>query len=121
MYFLDPEGNRVELLIDTPWYVPQPHRHVVDIDLPGNQLWASIEKHCRDTPGFNPAEEWRMEIAKKTAAAVRQPHSRNKTSACCRAKHARKRASLRAQPGELDDPGIAFDFGAHYPVVFLWR
>ena len=32
VYFLDPEGNRVELLIDTPWYVPQPHRLVVDIE-----------------------------------------------------------------------------------------
>ena len=71
VYFLDPEGNRVELLIDTPWYVPQPHRHVVDIDLPDDQLWASIEKHCRDTPGFKPAEEWRAEITKKIAAAVR--------------------------------------------------
>ena len=26
VYFRDPEKNRVELLIDTPWYVPQPYR-----------------------------------------------------------------------------------------------
>ncbi len=71
VYFLDPEGNRVELLIDTPWYIPQPHRLVVDIDLPDDQLWASIEKHCRETPGFKLAEEWRAEITKKIAAAVR--------------------------------------------------
>ena len=70
VYFLDPEGNRVELLIDTPWYVPQPHRLEVDIDQPDDQLWAGIEKHCRDTPGFKPAEEWRAEITKKIAAAV---------------------------------------------------
>ena len=71
VYFLDPEGNRVELLIDTPWYVPQPHRLVVDIDQPDDQLWAAIEKHCRDTPGFKPAETWRAEITRKIAAAVR--------------------------------------------------
>ena len=71
VYFLDPEGNRVELLIDTPWYVPQPHRLAVDINQPDEQLWASIEKHCRDTPGFKPAEEWRAEITRKIAAAVR--------------------------------------------------
>jgi catechol-2,3-dioxygenase len=71
VYFLDPEGNRVELLIDTPWYVPQPHRLAVDLDQPDDQLWTGIEKHCRQTPGFKPAEEWRAEIAKKIAAAVR--------------------------------------------------
>ena len=71
VYFLDPEGNRVELLIDTPWYVPQPHRLVVDIDQPEADLWAHIEKHCRGTPGFKPAEEWRADITKKIAAAVR--------------------------------------------------
>lgn len=71
VYFLDPEGNRVELLIDTPWYVPQPHRLAVDLEQPDDQLWAGIEKHCRETPGFKPAEEWRAEITKKIAAAVR--------------------------------------------------
>ena len=71
VYFLDPEGNRVELLIDTPWYVPQPHRLVVDIEQPDDQLWAGIEKHVRATPGFRPVEEWRADITKKIAAAAR--------------------------------------------------
>ena len=71
VYFLDPEGNRVELLIDTPWYVPQPHRLVVDIEQPDDQLWASIEKHVRATPGFRPVEEWRADITQKIATAVR--------------------------------------------------
>lgn len=34
VYFHDPEKNRVELLIDTPWYVPQPYRVPYDIMLP---------------------------------------------------------------------------------------
>ena len=71
VYFLDPEGNRVELLIDTPWYVPQPHRLVVDLEQSDDQLWASIEKHVRATPGFRPVEEWRADITKKIAASVR--------------------------------------------------
>lgn len=71
VYFLDPEGNRVELLIDTPWYVPQPHRLAIDLDQPDDQLWSSIEKHCHETPGFKPAEEWRADISRKVAAAVR--------------------------------------------------
>ena len=71
VYFLDPEGNRVELLIDTPWYVPQPHRLVVDLDQPDDQLWAGIEKHCRATPGFKSRNEWAAGIQQKIAAAAR--------------------------------------------------
>lgn len=71
VYFLDPERNRVELLIDTPWYVPQPHRMVVDLDQSDDQLWASIEKHCRETPGFKSRQQWATEIEQKIAAAAR--------------------------------------------------
>jgi catechol 2,3-dioxygenase-like lactoylglutathione lyase family enzyme len=71
VYFLDPEGNRVELLVDTPWYVPQPHRLEVDLDQPETQLWARIEQHCRDTPGFKPRSEWVKDIQQKIAAATR--------------------------------------------------
>ncbi len=71
VYFLDPEKNRVELLIDTPWYVPQPHRLDVDLDQPDEQLWAGIEKHCRTMPGFTTSEQWRAGIEQKIAAAAR--------------------------------------------------
>lgn len=71
VYFLDPEGNRVELLTGTPWYVPQPHRLEIDLDLPDEQLWASVEKHCRGTPGFKPQSQWAEEIQQKIAATVR--------------------------------------------------
>ena len=70
VYFLDPEGNRVEFLIDTPWHVPQPFRVPVDLSLPDDQLWATIEKRVRATPGFKPMAEWKAEIARKIAAAT---------------------------------------------------
>ncbi len=68
-YFLDPEGNRVELLIGTPWYVPQPCRLPVDLSLPDEQLWASIEKQVVGMPGFKTHEQWQQEIEAKLAAA----------------------------------------------------
>ncbi len=68
-YFRDPEKNRVELLIDTPWYVPQPHRFLVDLSLPDDQLWAAIEQRARATPGFKPQAEWKAEIERKIAQA----------------------------------------------------
>jgi len=69
VYFLDPEGNRVELLIDTPWYVPQPMRFPVDLSLPDAQLWASIEERARTIPGFKPRAEWQASIKEKLARA----------------------------------------------------
>jgi catechol-2,3-dioxygenase len=72
VYFLDPEGNRVEFLIDTPWHVPQPFRVPVDLSLPDDQLWATIEKKVRATPGFKPMAEWKAEIGKKIEKATQR-------------------------------------------------
>ena len=67
-YFLDPEGTRVELLIGTPWYVPQPCRLPVDLALPDAALWASIEQQVRDMPGFMTHADWQRQIEKQLAA-----------------------------------------------------
>jgi catechol 2,3-dioxygenase-like lactoylglutathione lyase family enzyme len=72
VYFHDPEKNRVELLIDTPWYVPQPYRVPYDIMLPDTELWAAIEKQVRAVPGFKTREEWAAEIEQKIAQATRE-------------------------------------------------
>ena len=70
VYFRDPEKNRIELLIDTPWYVPQPYRVPYDIMLPDTELWAAIEKQVRAVPGFKPREAWAAEIEQKIAQAT---------------------------------------------------
>jgi catechol 2,3-dioxygenase-like lactoylglutathione lyase family enzyme len=69
VYFLDPERNRVELLIDTPWYVPQPCRITVDLSLPDDELWATLERNARALPGFTSRAAWAAEIEKKIAQA----------------------------------------------------
>lgn len=70
IYFLDPEKNRIEFYLHTPWHVPQPHRVPVDLSLPDDQLWAGIEKHVRATPGFQPREQWIAEMKGKIAQAT---------------------------------------------------
>jgi catechol 2,3-dioxygenase-like lactoylglutathione lyase family enzyme len=70
VYFRDPEKNRVELLIDTPWYVPQPHRVPVDIMQSDERVWAAIEKEARDTPGFKSRKEWMADVERKIAQAT---------------------------------------------------
>jgi len=63
LYFKDPEGNRVELFIDTPWYVEQPLRIPMDMSLPDRELWAWAEADARKRPGFKPVAKWRAEVA----------------------------------------------------------
>jgi catechol-2,3-dioxygenase len=65
VYFRDPEGNRVELYWDLPWYVSQPCRVAAPFDLPANELLAWAEAHARSLPGFKPRSEWRREMAQR--------------------------------------------------------
>ena len=70
VYFHDPEGNRIEMFCDTPWYVPQPLGFKIDLDKSEDELFRETEAYCRDREGFKPIEEWRTEIGKKIAAKL---------------------------------------------------
>jgi catechol-2,3-dioxygenase len=65
VYFRDPEGNRLELFVDTPWYVQQPLRVPMDMSLPDAELWAWAEAEARKLPGFQRVEQWRDDVARK--------------------------------------------------------
>ena len=58
IYFSDPEDNTVEVYMDTPWYVAQPHGDPLDLDLPDDEIWAQTEKIVRADPSFMPAKAW---------------------------------------------------------------
>jgi catechol 2,3-dioxygenase-like lactoylglutathione lyase family enzyme len=62
VYFRDPEENRIELFVDTPWYVKQPLRVPMDMSLSDAELWAWAEAQARTLPGFKPVEQWRREL-----------------------------------------------------------
>src|SRR5262249_10227055 len=62
VYFLDPEGNRLEVFLDTPWYTPQPLREPVDLDQPDAAIWQAVEALCRSRPGFKPRADWEAEM-----------------------------------------------------------
>lgn len=65
VYGLDPEGTRIELYIDTPWYVTQPTRVPVDFSLDDATLMNWVEQHARSLPGFRTREKWRAEMARR--------------------------------------------------------
>nr|WP_174506351.1 VOC family protein [Acinetobacter sp. Marseille-Q1620] len=57
-YAPDPEGNRLELFIDTPWYVSQPMKIPVNLSKAASELMAEVEAHARKLPGFCQRAEW---------------------------------------------------------------
>ena len=65
LYVHDPEGNRLELYLDLPWYVYQPMRVPVDFSLDDEALMAWLEQHARSLPGFKPRAQWRQEMAER--------------------------------------------------------
>lgn len=69
VYLRDPEGNRIELYVDTPWYVTQPVRVPVDLTKPEDAVWKEVEALARSLPGFKPIAEWRKEMESRLSAA----------------------------------------------------
>ncbi len=65
MYFLDPEGNRVEVYLDSPWHVPQPHGDNLDLELSNEEIMRTTFEAVQNDPGFMPREEFEAEMRKK--------------------------------------------------------
>jgi catechol-2,3-dioxygenase len=60
IYFRDPENNRFEIFTDTPWYVNQPCKFVVDFDLSDEELIQFTEDKIKNLPGYAIASEWKQ-------------------------------------------------------------
>ncbi len=69
IYFPDPEGNRAELFVDTPWHTPQPFAEPFDIEAPAEAIFARTEAICRSRPGFSSRAEWRRVVSEKMGVA----------------------------------------------------
>jgi catechol 2,3-dioxygenase-like lactoylglutathione lyase family enzyme len=69
IYFRDPEGNRLEVFLDTPWYCEQPLREPIDLDLPDAQVMAQAEALARRRPRFQPRAQWLAEMERRMGYA----------------------------------------------------
>lgn len=69
VYFRDPEGNRIELFMDMPWYVTQPCGIPLELDRADDDLWRWAEDTARELPGFRPRDAWRREMAERMGVA----------------------------------------------------
>ena len=71
IYFADPEGNRVEAFVDTPWHTPQPVVEPFDIEAPVATIERETEALCRSLPGFMSRADWRAAQVARMAATSR--------------------------------------------------
>lgn len=63
VYFGDPEGNRIELFVDSPWYVAQPIADPFDLDQPDDEIMQATEARYGGDPSFRARADWRAELA----------------------------------------------------------
>jgi ferredoxin-NADP reductase len=65
IYARGPEGNRLELFIDTPWYVNQPLRESFGFDQSDEDIWHWAHEMAKPLPGYRPREQWVTEMKQK--------------------------------------------------------
>ena len=68
IYFPDPEGNVVELAVESVWYVPAPHGAPLDLSLSDAELIGWAEAHCRETQGFMMRADWKARAREELIA-----------------------------------------------------
>ncbi|RYF65114.1 MAG: VOC family protein [Comamonadaceae bacterium] len=68
VYMRDPEGNTVEIYVDTPFYVAQPHGDPLDLSKDDATLLRETEEICRRDPTFMPIEQWQARFQTKAPA-----------------------------------------------------
>lgn len=62
IYFRDPEGNRLEVFMDMPWYCEQPLREPIDLDQSDEAVMAAAEALARSRPKFRSRAQWQAEM-----------------------------------------------------------
>lgn len=65
IYFRDPEGNRLEVFLDMPWYCEQPLRESIDLDQSDEAVMAQAEALARSRPRFQSRAQWQAEMARR--------------------------------------------------------
>ncbi len=58
VYCHDPEGNRLEVFIDTAWYCDQPIKESIDFSQSDEQIRDQVERIARSGAKFMTRDEW---------------------------------------------------------------
>ncbi len=68
IYFRDPEGNRLEIFMDTDWYCDQPLREPIDLADTDEEIIAQTELVAKRFPKFKLRSVWQQEMAARMSA-----------------------------------------------------
>ena len=68
IYTRDPEGNALEFVVDSPWFVHQPKGEYLDLSLDDDEILRQTEALCRASDEWKPYAEWRAEVAARISA-----------------------------------------------------
>jgi catechol 2,3-dioxygenase-like lactoylglutathione lyase family enzyme len=60
-YFRDPEGNRLEVFIDTKWHVPQPCAEPLDLMKSDDEIMSFVDRQIAVLPGVGLRANWERE------------------------------------------------------------
>ncbi|OTP76195.1 VOC family protein [Caballeronia sordidicola] len=67
LYALDPDGNGIEVYLDTPWQIAQPHSRPFDLSASDESIMAATEIAVRADPTFQLAGDWTAALAERLA------------------------------------------------------
>jgi catechol-2,3-dioxygenase len=70
IYLPDPEGNNIELFVDTDWYIDQPFLKPFDITRSDREIQEETLELCRAASGFEPISAWRERIGRRMRAGA---------------------------------------------------
>jgi len=65
IYFFDPEGNRIEIYLDTPFHTPQPCGEPLDLELSDEEILESTRILVERLPGSMTAEAFARQMAQR--------------------------------------------------------
>jgi catechol 2,3-dioxygenase len=69
LYFTDPEGNGLEVYVDTPFHVAQPFAGPLDLGQSDDEVLAATRAMIDREPEFQPVDEWRRSLSVRLASA----------------------------------------------------
>jgi catechol-2,3-dioxygenase len=73
IYFHDPEGNRIELYVDTKWHVPQPRRILINLDRSEDEIMKDEEQMATTAVGYLPGDErYKLMVERMAEAKARR-------------------------------------------------
>lgn len=72
IYIRDPENNRLEIFMDTPWYCEQPAREIIDLDLPDEEIMEKALVSAKSRPAFCSREAWLVKMEQLINPSVKE-------------------------------------------------